>query len=166
METVENDLCTIYRRIDCEQIRSRIYQQLIAGCFGPRAFVSSYKTVFYMQLTKALGPKRPAISCWLILLRICSQSIRLYVEDRSKEPLQYYCALYVKCFLHAQLTIYTYINTVCTFLKLCLPPAQTSLCILSEAIDELTSSAVWKLPTYVVALWLQDSVSPVLLMRS
>ena len=35
------------RQIDCEQIRSRINQPLIAGCFGPKAFVSCVQNVLY-----------------------------------------------------------------------------------------------------------------------
>ena len=58
------------RGIDCEQIRSRINQQLIAGHF-------SHKGLCQLR-TKLSRPKRPAISCWLILLRICSQSIHLH----------------------------------------------------------------------------------------
>ena len=35
------------RRIDCEQIHSRINQPLIAGRFGPKAFLSCIQNVLY-----------------------------------------------------------------------------------------------------------------------
>ena len=48
--------------------------------YGQGFTVLLHTKLFCMQLTKALGPKRPAISCWLISATICSQSIRLYVH--------------------------------------------------------------------------------------
>ena len=63
------------RRIDCEQLCSSINQQLIAGCF-------SHKGLHQLRTKQRPSwPKRPAISCWLILLRNCSQSIRLHAQS-------------------------------------------------------------------------------------
>ena len=55
-------------------VRSSTNYQLIAGCFG------------HVGL-RQLHTKRPAISCRLILLKNCSQAVRLiysYLEERSK----------------------------------------------------------------------------------
>ena len=51
-------------QIDCEQIRSRINQQLIAGHFGhkgPRQLCTKLKDTVYDE--GLCGPKRPTISC-------------------------------------------------------------------------------------------------------
>ena len=61
------------RWIDCEQICSRINQQLIVGCFGHEG--AAYKT-FCTQLTKTFGSKYPALDLTLDVLYAADKGLR------------------------------------------------------------------------------------------
>ena len=97
-----NSLIVVYRinigRTDREQIRSRINNN-DCRTFRPRRPLSTaYKTTFCTQLTKAyvlyavdkgLRGRNVLQSLLLILLRICSRSVRPILTS-SNEPLQHH----------------------------------------------------------------------------
>ena len=91
-------ICRIRRRIDCEQLCSSINQQLIAGRFGHEGQLCI--KWFCVQLTKAFMAETSAISCWLILLRNCSQSTRLYIKERGNEPLRHDAEYHLRLYKH------------------------------------------------------------------
>ena len=89
-----------FRRIDCEQICSRINQQLIVGRLATKAFVSCIQNCFVCSWRRPSLPKHPAISHWLILIHICSQSIRLQHYTYTREQLLTYDVQYMQYAQH------------------------------------------------------------------
>ena len=71
---VEAHCCTLHcRRIDCEQIRSRINQQLIAGCFshkGLRQLHTNWRRPSWPNRAAIYDPNR-----WLLIVILLSSAV-------------------------------------------------------------------------------------------